>query len=92
VSMGPEYALVGENGPEAHVLLKGGKIPVSITGGGMSPTVNITMENPTFMNQETLRASMFEVAAVAVNELAPGAVVNSYLNDGPIRGVVRRRM
>lgn len=30
ISWGPEFALVGEEGPEAHIPLKGGKVPVDI--------------------------------------------------------------
>lgn len=34
ISWKPELALVGEKGPEAHIPLKGGKVPVDIAGGG----------------------------------------------------------
>jgi hypothetical protein len=88
VSWGPEMALVGEKGPEAHVPLKGGSIPVEISGGGGN-TVYISMAGATFLDRGQMRAEMAGVAAQVAAQVAPGAVVRSYDDDGAIRDRVR---
>lgn len=41
ISWGPEFALVGEKGPEAHIPLKSGAVPVQLSGaGGMVVNIN----------------------------------------------------
>jgi len=42
ISMRPEYAMVGEKGPEAHIPLKGGAIPVVTTSPQQVTIVNVT--------------------------------------------------
>jgi hypothetical protein len=86
ISMTPGYYYAGI--PEAHVPLKGGAIPVTINGGG---DTNIIMNNPTFMDQETLSRSMSQIAQVAVQRGAPAAVYSNYQNDGLMRGMIRER-
>ncbi|HUU40986.1 MAG TPA: phage tail tape measure protein, partial [Desulfatiglandales bacterium] len=58
---------------EAHIPLKGGKVPVSMSGGGK--TVIIKMENPVFQDLATQRQVMAQIAEVVAAKVAPGAVV-----------------
>lgn len=54
--------------------------------------VYIIMENPTFQDQATQRQVMANIATQIAERVAPGAVVRSYDNDGPIRARVRSRI
>jgi len=40
VAYGPTLGMIGEGGPEAFVPLKGGRIPVEMSGGGGQTTIN----------------------------------------------------
>jgi len=74
---------------EAHIPLKGGKVPVNINGGGT--TFIIRMENPVFQDVATQRQAFAQIAEVIARKVAPGAVIQNYNNDGQIRQMVRRR-
>jgi len=73
---------------EAHIPLKGGKIPIS---GAEGTTVIIHMENPVFQDVATQRQVFSQIAEVIATRVAPGAVVQNYNDDGAIRQMVRRR-
>ena len=82
-----------QTGPirEAHIPIpSGGKIPVKMDGQ-QRPTVNITLNNPVFQDLETQRQVMAQIANVVATQVAPGAVIQSYKNDEPIRDVIRGR-
>jgi len=75
---------------EAHVPIPSGKIPVELKGGGGGGTVvNINLTNPVFQDLATQRQTMTMIATVVATEVAPGAVVANYQNDGQIRQMVR---
>lgn len=74
---------------EAHIPIpSGGKIPVKVEGKE-NQTVQIIMNNPTFQDLETQRQVMIQIASVVASQVAPGAVVENYNNDGEIRRTVR---
>jgi hypothetical protein len=89
--------LMGEKGPEAVMPLArtpGGDLGVKTTGGGadiVDKSVNIIMQNPVFQDQVTQRRVFANIAAQITERVAPGAVVRSYDNDGPIRSRIRSR-
>jgi len=60
-------------------------------GSGESKTVNIIMNNPTFQDQATQRRVFADIATKIAEQVAPGAVVRSYHNDGRIRSIIRGR-
>ena len=74
---------------EAHIPLKGGKVPVS---GGGGKTFIIRMENPVFQDLATQQQVMSQIAEVIARKVAPGAVVQDYSNDGQIRQMIRGRL
>lgn len=74
---------------EAHIPLKGGKVPVNVNGGGQ--TIIIKMENPVFQDVATQRRVFAQIAEVIAKKVAPGAVAENYSNDGVIRKMVRGR-
>lgn len=52
----PTLAVAGENGPEAFVPLRGGKIPVSVNGAGGSTVVNLTLNVSSWDGQDAARS------------------------------------
>lgn len=96
ISWRPEMALVGEKGPEAHVPLKGGNIPVQISGrggfggGGSVRNTNVTVvvTGNTFRSQEAEDANTRALAAQVVDQLAVTRVLDDFRNDGDIRRMV----
>lgn len=60
--------------------------------GSQKPTINIILNNPVFQDLETQRQVMAQIASVVAAQVAPGAVVENYNNDGPIRSIVRGGM
>lgn len=79
---------------EAHVPIPSGKIPVELRGSdsGGQQTVQIILNNPVFQDLETQRQTMAQIATVVAGQVAPGAVVENYQNDGPVRTMVRGGM
>jgi hypothetical protein len=75
---------------EAHIPLKGGKVPVNVNGGGQ--TIIIKMENPVFQDVATQRRVFAQIAEVIAKKVAPGAVVQNYRDDGQVRAMVRGRV
>ena len=86
VSNTPGYYYSGV--PEAHIPLKGGKIPVEMSEGA---GITIIMENPVFQDLNTQRATFAAIAEVIARQVAPSAVANNYRNDGIMRSLVRSR-
>jgi len=88
--------LMGEKGPEAVMPLartSSGDLGVKTAGEPRGKgDVYIIMENPTFQDQATQRQVMANIATQIAERVAPGAVVRSYDNDGPIRARVRSRI
>jgi hypothetical protein len=81
-----------QTGPieEAHVPLKGGAIPVNLSGGSQKPITIINyMENPVFQDLETQNQVFAQLAEVVARQVAPNAVIENYQNDGEIRQMVR---
>ena len=76
---------------EAHIPLKGGKVPVKVQGSS-SPSVIIHMDNPTFQDVATQRQVFMQLAEIVAKKVAPGAVVQDYSNDGQIRQMIRGRL
>nr|MBC8360942.1 phage tail length tape measure family protein [Candidatus Desulfatibia profunda] len=76
--------------PEAHIPLQGGKVPVSIDGGGQ--TFIIHMDNPVFQDTETQQRVFVQIAEVVAKRVAPGAVVQNYRDDKEIRAMVRGKL
>lgn len=75
---------------EAHIPLKSGKVPVSLSGGGGGGnTVIIKMENPVFQDLATQRRVFTEIASKVAEQVAPAAVYRDYKNDGTMRRMVR---
>jgi hypothetical protein len=60
--------------------------------GSQKPTVNIILNNPVFQDLETQRQVMAQIAGVVAAQVAPGAVVENYQDDGEIRQMVRGGM
>lgn len=85
ISRHPGYYYSGV--PEAHIPLKGGKIPIEIGGGNAGTTV--IMNNPVFQDMETQRAVMAQIAEIVVRDRAPMVIRENYNNDGMIRSMVR---
>lgn len=81
--------------PEAHVPLKSGKIPVDLNNAqkqdSQEKVININLNNPTFMDQNTLMQTMTNIAQVVTMNLAPKAIEKNYDNDGSMRSIIRRR-
>lgn len=75
----PSVTTIAERGPEAVIPLRGGKVPVQMSGGGGSPSIIITGNTFTDVNQ--LTALMKNVALAAVRD--------DYLGNGMIRKMVR---
>jgi len=75
---------------EAHIPLKGGKVPVSM-GGNAGTSITIKMENPVFQDVATQRQVFANIAEVIARKVAPGAVIQNYRDDGQIRQMVRGR-
>ena len=75
---------------EAHIPLKGGKVPVNVTGGGDTYFI-VKMENPVFQDAATQRQVFAQLAEVIAKRVAPGAVVQDYQNDGQTRQMIRGR-
>jgi uncharacterized Zn finger protein len=74
---------------EAHIPIpSGGKIPVKVEGKE-NQTVQIIMNNPTFQDLETQRQVMAQIASMVAAQVAPGAVIENYENDGAVRQMVR---
>jgi len=81
--------------PEAHIPLKGGKVPVSMGGtrGAMNSsrpiTINYIQQNPTFQDLDTQYKNNAMIAEAiskrVAMELGPGIIANDYMNDGVIR-------
>ena len=70
---------------EAHIPIpSGGKIPVKVEDKQQRPN-QIIMNNPVFQDIETQRQVFAEIA----RQVAPGAVVENYDNDGPVRTMIR---
>lgn len=88
--------LMGEKGPEGVLPLArtpSGDLGVKTTGQpAQTGDVYIILENPVFQDMATQRQVMATIATQIAERVAPGAVVRSYDNDGPIRGRVRSRM
>ena len=76
---------------EAHIPLKGGKVPVNVNGGGGGTSIIIKMENPVFQDVDTQRQVFAQIAEVIATRVAPGAVVQNYNDDGAVRQMVRNR-
>jgi len=74
---------------EAHIPLKGGKVPVNVNGGGTQ--IVIKMDNPTFQDVDTQRRVFAQIAEVIATRVAPNAIVQNYNNDGVVRKVMRGR-
>ena len=75
---------------EAHIPIpSGGKIPVKVEGSGNQKPTQIIMNNPVFQDLETQRQVFTEIAAIVAKEVAPGAVVENYNDDGMVRSMVR---
>jgi len=91
VSRTPGYYYSGVE--EAHIPLKGGSVPVSLGDGKGSRSsaggVTIQLNNPVFQDIETMQMYMQEVARMAVEFGAPGAVLADYQNNGMIRDLIR---
>jgi len=85
--------LFRSNVPEAHVPLKSGNIPVQINGGSNGPsggnTIIIHMDRPVFQDLATQRQVFAALAAQVAAQVAPGAIVQNYQNNGAIRRMVR---
>jgi hypothetical protein len=76
---------------EAHIPIpSGGKIPVKMGEG--SQGVNIIMNNPVFQDLETQRQTMAQISEVVTRQIAPGAIIENYQNDGAIRSMVKGGM
>jgi TP901 family phage tail tape measure protein len=80
----------GEYGDELVVPLRGGKVPVAVMGGGGGGGSQVVeqhehyhFDNATFMDQNTLAASMETIAVAGVRR--------DYYNDGPTRSMIRGR-
>jgi len=78
---------------EAHIPLKGGRVPVNVKGGGGGNTYfTVKMENPVFQDVATQRQVFAQIAEVIARKVAPGAVRTSYYNDTDgIRSMIRSR-
>lgn len=84
---------------EAHIPLKDGKVPVSLRSANYSAsqgkTANIyyIMENPTFMDQNTLFNTQATIATAVskrvVKEIGSNIIINDYNADKQIRKVLR---
>ncbi len=57
--------------------------------GGKQTIINVNLTNPVFQDLETQRQVMAQIASVVATQVAPGAVIENYENDGPIRSIVR---
>ncbi|MFH1781011.1 MAG: hypothetical protein ABH835_00105, partial [Patescibacteria group bacterium] len=77
--------------PEAHIPLKGGTVPVNITGSKQSQTFIIHMDNPVFQDLATQQQVFAQIATNIARKVAPAAVVENYDNDGDIRRIIRSR-
>jgi len=75
---------------ELHIPLKGGKVPLK-GGGGGGTTIIVKMENPVFQDVATQRQVFAQIATVIATKVAPGAVIQNYRDDGPIRSLMRGR-
>jgi len=88
--------LMGEKGPEAVMPLArtaSGDLGVKTAGEPRQRSeVMIILENPVFQDLATQRQVMANIATQIAERVAPGAVVRSYDNDGPIRARVRSRI
>jgi hypothetical protein len=67
-----------------------GKSAVDIGGGQKS--VQIIMNNPTFQDLETQKQTMAQISEVVTRQIAPGAIIENYQNDGAIRSMVKGGM
>jgi len=75
---------------EAHIPLKGGKVPVKMSGGQGSPQVfNVILNNPTFQDVATQRRVFAQIAEIVARRVAPKAVIDNYNNDQGVRSMVR---
>ena len=87
--------LMAEKGPEAVMPLirtPGGDLGVKTIGGKSEVRdFYIIMQNPVFQDLATQRRVFANIAAQITEKVAPGAVIRSYDNDGPIRSRVRSR-
>jgi hypothetical protein len=80
------------NIPEAHIPLKGGAVPVHLDArraGGINVTNNFIMNNPVFQDLETQQQTMALIADTITKNVAPGAIVQNYNDDGIVRQMVR---
>jgi hypothetical protein len=80
-----------QTGPirELHIPMSG-KSAVDIGGGQKS--VQIIMNNPTFQDLETQKQTMAQISEVVTRQIAPGAIIENYQNDGAIRSMVKGGM
>lgn len=76
--------------PEAHIPLKGGNVPVRLSGN-QGNTVIVRMENPVFQDAATQRRTMRILAEEVTMRLAPAALTANYNNDGSMRRIIRSR-
>jgi lambda family phage tail tape measure protein len=91
--------LMGEAGPEAIMPLtrtpRGDLGVKTVNGPSDRPqkqTINVILNNPVFQDLETQRQVMAQIASTVAAQVAPGAVVENFLNDGEIRQMVRGGM
>jgi hypothetical protein len=76
----PSVTSIAERGPEAVIPLKGGKVPVQMSGGGGGgPSIVVT--GNTFFDMPQMLALMQKIAV--------GAVTTNYDNNGVMRSMVR---
>uniref|UniRef100_A0A6M3IFZ8 Putative tail protein n=1 Tax=viral metagenome TaxID=1070528 RepID=A0A6M3IFZ8_9ZZZZ len=93
VSMRPGMYYAGV--PEAHIPLKNGAVPVIFQGqmmaGKSKPSITIDMRESVFFDQDTLTRSIASISAEVARQVAPGAIMENYRANGPIRDLIRRR-
>ena len=79
--------------PEAHIPLKGGKVPVQLGGDGNKGgnSVVVRLENPVFQDAATQRRTMRIIAEEITMRLAPTAIQQNFDNDGMTRKLIRSR-
>ena len=80
ISWKKEMALVGEKGPEAHIPLKGGNIPVRITGSERK-------EKPIIVNMNVYAndADSFNSRIMQSKEVIAAAIMSARWDNHPIR-------
>ncbi len=75
---------------EAHVPIPSGKIPVKLEGGGSGGKIQIVMNNPVFQDIETQKRAFAQIAEAITRQVAPGAIVEDFNNDGAVRNIIRQ--